>query len=118
MIGDITKATKFYIVCGHTDLRSGINGLSQIISLKYNIRTYDKAAFFFCGHKKDRLKVLLWEDDGYVLIIKRFENGRLKWPRNVDEIKDISEQQLRWLLEGLDIEPKKSITKFDTSNLM
>lgn len=47
------------------------------------------------------MKALYWEGDGFVLLYKRLENGRFKWPRNESEAREITPQQFRWLLEGL-----------------
>ena len=42
---------------------------------------------------------------------KRLADGKYRWPRTGDEVKNISEQQYRWLMEGLEIEQKKVIEK-------
>ena len=56
------KADNIYIVCGHTDMRKLIDGLAGIVQQKYNLDLFDNSAFLFCGRRRDRLKVLLWED--------------------------------------------------------
>ena len=56
------KADNIYIVCGHTDMRKSIDGLAGIVQQKYNLDLFDNSAFLFCGRRRDRLKVLLWED--------------------------------------------------------
>ena len=55
------------------------------------------------------MKGLLWEGDGFLLLSKRLENGKYRWPRNAYEALELSEQQVRWLLEGLEIEQTKAI---------
>ena len=55
------------------------------------------------------MKALLWEGDGFVLLYKRLENGSFKWPREESELKPITWQQFRWLMEGLQVEQKQSI---------
>jgi transposase len=52
---------------------------------------------------------LLWEEDGFVLLYKRLENGKYKWPRDSDEARQITPQEFRWLMEGLSIEQKTAI---------
>lgn len=47
------------------------------------------------------MKALLWEGDGFILLYKRLENGSFKWPRDETEVKPITWQQFRWLMEGL-----------------
>lgn len=46
-----------------------------------------------------------------MLLYKRLENGRFQWPRNQDEVRMVSEQEFRWLLEGLAIDQPKSVQK-------
>ena len=65
-----------YIVCGQTDMRKSIDGLAAIIQQQYQLNLFSNSAFLFCGRRRDRLKVLLWEGDGFLLMYKRLENGR------------------------------------------
>ena len=65
----------------------------------------------FCGRRRDRLKVLLWEDDGFLLLYKRLENGKFTWPRNEQEVRDLTHEQYIWLMQGLSIEQPKAIKK-------
>jgi transposase len=109
MFADLTKVKNIFIVCGRTDMRSGIDGLSSIIATKYELDLFDDAIFLFCGRRRDRFKALYFDQDGFCLLYKRLENGILQWPRNEDEVKLLSSQQLRWLLEGLAIEQPKAV---------
>lgn len=98
-----------YIACGYTDLRLGIDGLSNIVQLQFKLDPYSNTLFLFCGRKSDRIKALYWEGDGFLLLYKRLEKGKFQWPRNGEDLKKLTSQQYRWLMEGLVIEPKKSI---------
>ncbi|MGX7394056.1 IS66 family insertion sequence element accessory protein TnpB [Carnobacterium mobile] len=106
---DLTKVKNVFIVCGKTDMRRQIDGLTATIVEEYDMNVYDDAVFLFCGGRKDRFKALYWEGDGFIFLYKRLENGRLKWPRDQQEIKQLTSQQLRWLLEGLSIDQKVTI---------
>lgn len=57
----------------------------------------------FYSRGKDKLKVLYWERNGFCLFYKRLEKGRFQLPAPGSKIMTISKQQLRWLLDGLDI---------------
>lgn len=75
-----------FIVCGKTDMRKSIDGLASIIQYEYNLDLYDDAIFLFCGGKADRFKALYWDGDGFILLYKRFNDGKLRWPRKSEEI--------------------------------
>lgn len=109
MLGDIAVAENIYIACGYTDMRKSIDGLAAVVQQQFHLDPFSKSLFLFCGKRRDRMKVLFWEGDGFVLLYKRLENGSFKWPRSKDEVKPISWQQFRWLMEGLEIEQKSVI---------
>jgi len=104
MLGDITVAQNIYVACGYTDMRKSIDGLAAIVQQQFSLDPFSPTLFLFCGKKCDRLKALLWEPDGFVLLYKRLENGRFQWPRSEAELKPITWQQFRWLMEGLKVD--------------
>ena len=71
--------------------------------------SFTKMPFLFCGNRQDRFKLLYWDGDGFLLCYKRIENGKLKWPRTKDEVRTLTNQQVRWLLEGLSIDQPRAI---------
>lgn len=109
MIGDITIADKIYIVCGYTDMRKSIDGLCAILEGSFKLDPQTSTLYLFCGKRCDRIKALLWEGDGFVLIYKRLSvEGRFRWPRTKEEVKLITWQQFDWLMSGLEIEQPKA----------
>lgn len=113
MLGDISKANKIYIACGYTDMRKAIDGLSAIVQQNFQLNPFENSLFLFCGRKRDRMKVLYWEGDGFVLLYKRLENGRFHWPMNAEAVRSITNQEFRWLLEGLSIDQPKAVKKMN-----
>ena len=106
---DPAKAQKIYIAVGYSDLRRGIDGFASIIQNTFHINLHTNALFIFCGRRSDRIKALYWDTDGYILLYKRLEGGRYQWPRTEEELKELTPQQFRWLMEGLSIYQKKVI---------
>ena len=95
-----------YIVCGYTDLRFGIDSLAAIIEQKYQKSLFvPNTLFLFCGKSASRIKGLLWESDGFLLLYKRVESGHFSWPRSSDELRSMNAEQFRWLMQGFSIEP-------------
>ena len=90
---------KIYIACGQTDLRRGIEGLANIIRFQFQLDPYDKdTLFLFCGKKNTRIKGLLWEGDGFLLLYKRLDVGAFSWPRNTAEALEITSEQYKLLI--------------------
>ena len=109
MVNELTTCNQVYLVTGYTDLRRSIDGLAAIVKGQLRLDPYSSALFLFCGSRSDRIKGLLWEGDGFLLLYKRLDNGRFQWPRNEREARLLTPQQTRWLLEGLKIEQPKAI---------
>jgi transposase len=118
MLGDISKAEHIYLACGYTDMRKAIDGLSAIVQQNFKLDPFSNSLFLFCGRKCNRLKALYWEGDGFVLLYKRLENGRFQWPRTQAEVRQISDQELRWLLEGLSIDQPKAVKKITPESVL
>ena len=71
MLGELSGVAKVYIICGRTDMRRSIDGLMAIIRDTYEMDPYANALYLFCGRKKNTLKALHFDKDGFVLYIKR-----------------------------------------------
>ena len=112
---DLSSVSAVYLACGYTDMRRSIDGLAAIVEQQFRLDPFSRALFLFCGRRADRIKGLLWEGDGFLLLYKRLEGGRFQWPRDSAEAKRITPQQLRWLLEGLSIEQKTAIREVHPS---
>ena len=100
-----------YLVCSKTDLRKGIDGLACLIKEQFQLDPFQGQVFLFCGGRKDRFKALYWDGQGYWLLYKRFENGKMSWPQNQNEVQALSSEQVDWLMKGFAINPKIKNTK-------
>ncbi|MGL4735811.1 MAG: IS66 family insertion sequence element accessory protein TnpB [Cellulosilyticaceae bacterium] len=110
MLGDLSRVQKIYIITGQTDMRKSIDGLMAIIRDTYEMDPFMNAVFLFCGRSRDRIKALHFEKTGFVLLYKRLDNsGKFQWPRNEEEVRSLSRQEFRWLMEGLSIDQPKAI---------
>lgn len=105
------SAEHVFIACGYTDMRKSIDGLSAIIAQQFQMDPFQLSLFLFCGRRRDRFKALLWQGDGFLLLYKRLEKGRLQWPRTPDEVRELTPQQYRWLMEGLSVEQPRAVQK-------
>ena len=77
MLNDAAGFKHIFIACGYTDLRRGIEGLAAIIKNDFHMDPYEQGnIFLFCGRRTDRIKALVYEGDGFVLLYKRLASGR------------------------------------------
>ena len=110
MLNNATGFKKIYLATGFTDLRRGIEGLASIVKFQFNLDPYDRnTLFLFCGKRPDRIKGLIWEGDGFLLLYKRINIGTFKWPRTSSELKELSDEQFRMLMQGFEVFPKRPI---------
>ena len=111
MLGDISGATNIYIITGYTDMRKSVDGLCAIVMNQLKEEPNSHSIYRFFGKRCERIKGLLRESDGYVLLYKRLDviDGKSRWPRNSSEVKPITWQQFDWLMSGLEIEQPKAL---------
>ncbi|HEM5083708.1 TPA: IS66 family insertion sequence element accessory protein TnpB [Streptococcus suis] len=100
-----------YLVCGKTDMRQGIDSLAYLVKSQFNLDPFSDQVYLFCGGRKDRFKALYWDGQGFWLLYKRFENGKLTWPINEEEVKALTSEQVDWLMKGFSITPKINVSK-------
>ena len=118
MLNDFTGADQVYVACGYTDLRKGIDGLATLVQQSFRLDPFTNTLFLFCGRSRDRIKGLYWEGDGFVLVYKRLEQGVYQWPRTAQEVRAITPQQYRWLMEGLSIVQPKAHKNVSAKDLV
>ena len=102
MLKDATGFKKIYIAAGKTDLRKGMDSLAAIISLQFQLEPYETdILFLFCGSTRRLIKGLVWEGDGFVLLSKRLQDGVFQWPRDGQEVMDLTQKQFSDLMNVL-----------------
>ena len=110
MLRDASGFRHVYCAIGKTDLRKGIDGLAALIYAQFHLDPYDQGSIFlFCGTRKDRIKALVYEGNGFVLLTKRLSDGHFQWPKDEAEVRDLTEEQFHRLMDGFAIVEKKTI---------
>ena len=84
------------------DFRKGMDGLAALVQEHLRLDPFGGAVFVFRAKRADRVKLLVWDGTGLVLIYKRLETGKFRWPRIEDGVMRLSPAQLGALFEGLD----------------
>ena len=94
--------TRIYLAVGSTDMRKAINGLSILVEDQLDLDPFSGHLFVFCNRRRNMIKILYWDRNGFCLWQKRLEKHFFKWPESPDQVVQIDVRQLGWLLEGLD----------------
>jgi transposase len=115
---NLSTIKHIYIATGHTDMRKNIDGLAAYVQRHYMMDPGGDSLFLFCGRQRNKFKALYWDGDGFVLLYKRLEQGRYQWPNNPEEVRLITMQQFRWLMEGLTIEQKTALKSITPARVM
>jgi len=96
--------TQVYLYSGIVDMRKSIDGLTALVEQELDLSPMSEALFVFCNRKRDKIKLLYWERNGFILWYKRLEKQRFNWLSATDEVAIIVDgYQLNLLLDGLDI---------------
>ena len=92
-----------YLCRDAVDFRKGINGLAVLVEESLQLDPFSEHLFVFCNRRRNRIKILYWERNGFCLWQKRLERDRFAWPRNDEALVTLTGKQLNWLLDGVDL---------------
>lgn len=93
---------KVYLHREAIDFRVGLNGLSVLVEQALGMNPFEQALFVFRNKRRDRVKILGWQRNGFWLLMKRLEQDRFIWP-DVAAVPTLTVEQLHWLLDGIDL---------------
>ncbi len=94
---------KVYIAVGKTDMRKAINGLSILVESQMDLDPFSGHIFVFSNKRCNMIKLLYWDHNGFCLWQKRLEKHKFIWPESGEDVMEVDQRQLRWLLDGLDL---------------
>lgn len=93
---------RVYVSTRPVDFRKGIDGLALAVQEVIGLDPFSGAAFVFRAKRADRLKIVIWDQTGMVLVHKRLESGTFVWPQVQDGVMRMSPAQFSALFEGID----------------
>ncbi|MDP2734436.1 MAG: IS66 family insertion sequence element accessory protein TnpB [Hoeflea sp.] len=93
---------KIYMAIRPVDFRRGMDGLAAAVQEMLGLDPFVGAAFVFRAKRADRIKILVWDGTGLVLVYKRLEGSKFVWPQVRDGVMRISPAMFAALFEGLD----------------
>ena len=111
------KHKNIYIHNHPIDMRKSIDGLSYIVNDLSEHDPQDGSLTIFYNRSLDKVKLLYWDKNGFVMIYKRLEKGRFKIIKYDEKLKTamLDSKQLTWLLAGLDYDLMNEFKSLDYS---
>lgn len=98
----VPPGVRVLIATRPVDFRKGADSLAALAKEKLGQDPFSGAVLVFRSRRADRVKILVWDGSGLVLVWKRLEQGAFKWPPIIDGVMRLSPAQLAALVEGLD----------------
>ena len=98
---DLSKS-RIFLRPGITDLRKAVNGLSVIVQETMKEDPFSGSVYIFCSRDRKLLKAVYWDKSGFWLSQKRLEKERYPWPQDEKAVRELTAEELRMLLEGID----------------
>lgn len=98
----LDEGLKVYLHREPVDFRLNINGLAILVEQALGLDPFAACVYVFSNRRRDRIKILGWQRNGFWLLMKRLEKDRFIWP-SAQAVPALTVEQLHWLLEGIDI---------------
>ena len=102
MVGPDWNLVRLFVRPGVTDMRKQIGGLAMIVEGQMEHSPFEDSLFVFCNRQRKIMKILYWDRNGFCLWQKRLEKHQFPWPQSEDAAREITAEQLRMVLEGID----------------
>lgn len=111
MIVSFSNRYRYYIYNGRCDMRKGYDGLSGLVINEFKMSPLSGDVFIFISKQRNRVKLLHWQGDGFVIYAKRLEKGTFELPKG-DSI-EITARQLQFILEGIYLSSIKKRMRYE-----
>ena len=98
----LDERLKVYLHREPIDFRLGINGLALLVEQALGLDPFAACAYVFSNRRRNRVKILGWDSNGFWMLLKRLEKDRFVWP-DAASVPTLTVEQLHWLLEGIDV---------------
>jgi len=114
----LTSTYRYYFYAGATDMRKGFDGLCGLVHQELRRRSVTGEVFVFVNRQRDKIKLLHWEQGGFVLYYKRLERGTFEVPkvRTGQKTCQITWSSLMLMIEGIMIEKSKQRRRYFINN--
>lgn len=108
---NLNSEQKIFLAKGVTDLRKSITSLSILVAQEFELDPHDRNVYVFCNRRRNRIKILQYDHNGFILYLKALDQGKFIWPKeNESDLLEVTNKELGWLLHGLSLVEKRSET--------
>lgn len=114
----IPSKMQVYLNIGNTDMRKSINTLSLLVEGEMDLDPFSGHLFAFCNRRRNIIKILYWDRNGFCLWQKRLEKDKFNWPQSYEQVLKIDQRQLSFLLEGLDLNQAMAYKELHYSRML
>ena len=112
----IPEGTQIYLYSGPIDMRKGINGLTILLTNDLSAQPQNGDMFVFRNKRGDKIKIIHWHKNGFMMHYKCLERGKFRFTKGLDSQLFLTEDQLNWLLAGLDFMLMQQCPEMDFSH--
>ena len=112
----VPQQVKIFVVLQPTDMRRGFPGLSGLVQSTLDQDPLSGHLFLFRNRRRDRIKILFWDGDGYALYYKQFSRGTFEFPAAPDDnasALQIRASELAMLLDGIQLQGRKRRVRYE-----
>lgn len=106
----ISSTSKIFLCRRATDMRKSYDGLSALVQSVFQENSLNGHFYVFVNRKRDRLKILFWDNGGFCLFCKRLEKGRFRFPNGNSQ--EIDRASLQMIIEGIDLKSVKRLPRY------
>ena len=89
------------------DFRKSHRGLTSIVQMELGHDPFSGTLYVFRNRASNKIKIVFWEDNGFVMYYKSLAEEKFHWPENGEQLLTITGEQLNWLIDGYDIASMK-----------
>jgi transposase len=99
----LSPAIRVYLATAPADMRKSFDGLAALAQGVLKLDPLSGHLFVFANRRRDRLKILYWDRDGFAVWAKRLEKGTFRIPGAADGRVEMTAADLAALLAGIDL---------------
>ena len=94
---------EIYLYRDPVDFRKQMHGLAAIVEQELDRNPFTGALYLFINRQHNKIKCLMWEDNGFVLYYKALAEEKFHWPKEQESVISLSGEQINWLLDGYNL---------------